>query len=656
MIPEIGHISLIIALIAAIMQCIFPLWGAHKNQHDLMRMARPTTYTQFFFVVIAFGCLMTSFINKDFSVINVAQNSNADLPTIYRICATWGSHEGSILLWAFMLAGWSCAVAIYSKHLPMPMLARTLGVLGFLSIGTILFTLVTSNPFLRIIPAALNGRDLNPLLQDPGMIIHPPMLYMGYVGTSVVFAFVIAALLSGKLDTAWARWSRPWITIAWCFLTIGIALGSGWAYYELGWGGWWFWDPVENASFIPWLLGTALIHSLAVTEKRGGFKMWTALLAILTFSMSLLGTFLVRSGVITSVHAFATDPERGIFILVFLAIVIGGSLTLYIIRAPKVVAGEEFDMVSRDAMLLTNNILLLVAASAVLLGTLYPLILEALGLGKISVGKPYFDAVFVPIMTPALFLMGVGPIARWRKASPIDLLTQLRWALGATVVSAAIVPLMMRSWTPGIGFGLVLAFWITAATLTNLISRIKMHPAPVMQALRQQSASYYGMMMAHIGVAMFIFGVTMVNGFEQEKDLRMSAGSSNSLAGYDFVLNSIKEVKGENYVAAQANISVFQDKQLIATMFPEKRKYFSSEMLMTEAAIHSGFQGDLYISLAEAVSNTEWGVKIQFKPFINWIWGGTLLMALGGFFAILDKKYRFSKPNKVPLLRPETAV
>jgi cytochrome c-type biogenesis protein CcmF len=611
-----------------------------------MQVARPTAYTQLIFVLIAFIALMTSFINKDFSVINVVQNSNADLPTIYRICATWGSHEGSILLWGLMLALWSSAVALFSKNLTLPILARTLGVLGFISFGTILFTLVTSNPFLRMFPAAANGSDLNPLLQDPGMIIHPPMLYMGYVGTSVVFSLAIAALLSGKLDTAWARWSRPWITIAWCFLTIGIALGSGWAYYELGWGGWWFWDPVENASFMPWLLGTALIHSLAVTEKRGGFKMWTALLAILTFSMSLLGTFLVRSGVITSVHAFASDPERGIFILIFLAILIGGSLTLFSIRAPKAVAGEEFDLVSKDSMLLTNNILLLVAAAAVLLGTLYPLILEALGLGKLSVGKPYFDAVFVPLMTPALFLMGVGPITRWRSAKPIDLLTQLRWALGATVVSAVFAPFVLRSWTPGIGFGLFLAVWITAASFVNLFNRIKSHPATLMVALRQQSSSYYGMLIAHIGVAVFIFGVTMVNGFEEEKDLRMSAGTSNSLAGYDFVLNNIQQVQGENYVAAQANITVTKDNQLITVMKPEKRKYFSSQMLMTEAAIHTSFTGDLYISMAEAISNTEWGVKIQFKPFINWIWGGAFLIALGGFFAVMDKKYRFKKNQK----------
>ena len=647
MIPEIGHLALIIAFVLALLQCVLPIWGAQVGNYQLMAVARPTATLQLLFVSIAYCALIFSFINNDFSVLNVAENSNSSLPTIYRICASWGSHEGSILLWALMLAGWSCAVAIFSKHLPQPVLARTLGVMGFISVGTILFTLVTSNPFVRLLPAAANGRDLNPLLQDPGMIIHPPMLYMGYVGSSVVFSLAIAALLSGKLDTAWARWSRPWITLSWCFLTVGIALGSAWAYYELGWGGWWFWDPVENASFMPWLLGTALIHSLAVTEKRGGFKMWTALLAILTFSLALLGTFLVRSGVITSVHAFATDPQRGIFILLFLAILIGGSLTLFAIRAPKASTGEEFDLVSKESMLLTNNILLIVATGAVLLGTLYPLIIDALQLGKLSVGKPYFDAVFIPIMTPALFLMGVGPITRWRGAPTIELILQLKWALGVTVISAAIAPFIMRSWTPLIGFGLLLAVWIVVASMSNLITRLKNHPNHWLSALKLQSASYYGMLLAHIGVAVFIFGVTMVSGFEEEKDLRMSAGSKSSLAGYEIRFNQVSEITGPNYVAAQGNISVFKDDKLVTMMYPQKRKYDSSQMLMTEAAIYNSFVGDLYISMAEPVSPSEWGIKIQFKPFINYIWLGCFLMALGGIFAVSDKKYRFKPIAKV---------
>jgi cytochrome c-type biogenesis protein CcmF len=445
------------------------------------------------------------------------------------------------------------------------------------------------------------------------------------------------------LDSSWARWSRPWITTAWCFLTIGIALGSAWAYYELGWGGWWFWDPVENASFMPWLLGTALIHSLAVTEKRGGFKMWTALLAILTFSMSLLGTFLVRSGVITSVHAFATDPTRGIFILIFLAILIGGSLTLFALRAPRASIGESFDTISKDSMLLANNILLLVSAFTVLLGTLYPLILDALGLGKISVGQPYFNAVFIPLMAPALFLMGIGPITKWRSAQPIELATQLRWALAITVITSAIAALTMRSWTALIGFGLFIAIWIVSATINNLIARLRLHPQGFLTGLKIQSMSYYGMVIAHLGVAVFVFGVTMVTGFEEEKDLRMQAGSSSELAGYQIRFDGVKEVLGSNYTAAQGQITISKDGQVLTVMQPEKRKYFSSEMLMTEAAIYSKVSGDMYISMAEPVSKTEWGVKVQYKPFVSWIWAGAFLIALGGFFAILDKKYR-TKP------------
>ena len=643
MIPEIGHIALITAFVVALLQCVLPLWGAHTHQVRLMAIAKPAAFAHFVMILVAFACLIYAFMNNDFSVLNVAENSNASLPMIYRICASWGSHEGSILLWGLMLSGWGLAVACFSKNLPSFVLARTLGVMGFISSGTLLFTIATSNPFLRILPPALNGRDLNPLLQDPGMIIHPPMLYMGYVGTSVVFSLAIAALLSGKLDSSWARWSRPWITTAWCFLTLGIALGSAWAYYELGWGGWWFWDPVENASFMPWLLGTALIHSLAVTEKRGGFKMWTALLAILTFSMSLLGTFLVRSGVITSVHAFATDPTRGIFILIFLAVLIGGSLTLFALRAPRASIGESFDTVSKDSMLLANNILLLVSAFTVLLGTLYPLILDALGLGKISVGQPYFNAVFIPLMAPALFLMGVGPITKWRSAKPIELATHLRWALAITVITSAVAALTMRSWTALIGFGLFIAIWIVCATINNLIARLRLHPQGFLTGFKIQPLSYYGMVIAHLGVAVFVFGVTMVTGFEEEKDLRMQAGSTSELAGYQIRFDGVKEVLGSNYTAAQGQITISKEGQVLTVMQPEKRKYFSSEMLMTEAAIYSKVSGDMYISMAEPVSKSEWGVKVQYKPFISWIWAGAFLIALGGFFAILDKKYR-TKP------------
>lgn len=647
MIPELGQVALVLALFASILQCAPPLIGAHKNNLQLMALARPSSAIQLLGTSIAFICLITLFINNDFSVLNVASNSNSSLPLIYRICASWGSHEGSILLWCLMLAGWSFAVARFSKHLPLVMVARILGIMGFISIGTLLFTLFTSNPFIRLIPAVANGKDLNPLLQDPGMIIHPPMLYMGYVGMSVVFAFAIAALLGGRLDTAWARWSRPWITIAWCFLTIGIGLGSAWAYYELGWGGWWFWDPVENASFMPWLLGTALIHSLAVTEKRGAFKMWTALMAILAFSLSLLGTFLVRSGVITSVHAFATDPTRGIFILVFLAIVIGGSFTLFALRAPKAASGETFDTVSKESMLLANNVLFMVATAAVLLGTLYPLVLDALGIGKLSVGKPYFEAVFVPIMTPAIFLMGIGPIAKWRKAPVIELMTKLKWALGVTVVTVVITPFILRSWTPMIGLGLALAAWITITSIANVWLRIKENSArPWYITLKNQTASYYGMLLAHIGVAVFILGVTMVSGLEEEKDVRMSAGTVATVAGYQFKFDGLQTVKGQNFTATQGQLTVTKGDKTIARLFPEKRAYHSSQMPMTEAAIHSGFTGDLYVSMAEPVSDTEWGIKIQFKPFVSWIWFGCLFMALGGLLAMLDIRYRRSRNNQ----------
>ena len=472
MIPEIGQFALILALLLALTQGVLPIVGAARAIPAWIRVARPAAQGQFVFVAIAFGCLAWSFVNNDFSVLNVATNSNSQLPLHYRFAATWGSHEGSLLLWVLMLDVWTVAVTVFSRHLPEEMVARVLGVMGLVSVGFLLFMLLTSNPFERLFPAAADGRDLNPLLQDPGMVIHPPMLYMGYVGFSVAFAFAIAALLGGKLDATWARWSRPWTTLAWCFLTLGIMLGSWWAYYELGWGGWWFWDPVENASFMPWLVGTALIHSLAVTEKRGSFKSWTVLLAICAFSLSLLGTFLVRSGVLTSVHAFATDPKRGIFILAFLTLVIGGSLALFAWRAPRVGLGGKFELVSRESMLLANNVLLAVAAGSVLLGTLYPLFLDALNLGKISVGPPYFDAVFVPLMAPAVFLMGIGPLARWKEASLPELAVRLKWALGVSLITALLLPFVLGKWTPLIAFGLLLAAWIIATTVVTLKYRL----------------------------------------------------------------------------------------------------------------------------------------------------------------------------------------
>jgi cytochrome c-type biogenesis protein CcmF len=656
MIPELGQFALILAWCLAVTQSVLPLLGAARGIPNFMALARPAAQGQFVFIAIAFACLAYSFMNNDFSVLNVAQNSNSQLPTHYRFAATWGSHEGSLLLWSLMLAGWTAGVTIFSRHLPDAMVARVLGVLGLVSVGFISFMLLTSNPFDRLIPAAADGRDLNPLLQDPGMVIHPPMLYMGYVGFSVAFAFAVAALISGRLDATWARWSRPWTTVAWGFLTVGIALGSGWAYYELGWGGWWFWDPVENASFMPWLAGTALMHSLAVTEKRGGFKSWTVLLAILAFSLSLLGTFLVRSGVLTSVHSFANDPKRGIFILAFLAFVIGGSLLLFAWRAPRVGLGGRFEMVSREAMLLSNNVLLVVAAGSVLLGTLYPLFLDALGLGKISVGPPYFEAVFLPLMSPAIFLMGIGPIARWKEAKLPELLVRLKWAVAVSLLTALLLPVVMGGWTPLVAFGVLLAAWIVATQAAALSSKIRNTAGSSIQArLARISASHYGMVLAHFGVAVFILGVTLVKGYETQKDVRMEAGDTVSIGAYTFRFEGVKEVAGPNYQAMRGNFTVLKNGAPYSTMHPEKRFYPVQRQAMTEADIDAGFLRDLYVSLGEPVGRAAWTVRIYHKPFVDWIWGGCALMALGGFLAASDRRYRLKTPRKEEMAVADTA-
>lgn len=647
MIPELGNFALILAMLLALIQGTLPIIGAARGIPAWIALARPAVQGQFVFIMIAFGCLAYSFATNDFSVLNVASNSNSQLPLHFRIAATWGSHEGSLLLWVTMLAGWSVAVSVFSRKLPDDMVARVLGVLGLVSVGFILFLLFTSNPFDRLLPAAVDGSDLNPLLQDPGMVLHPPMLYMGYVGFSVAFAFAVAALLSGQLDAAWARWSRPWTTVAWVFLTTGIMIGSWWAYYELGWGGWWFWDPVENASFMPWLVGTALIHSLAVTEKRGSFKSWTVLLAILAFSLSLLGTFLVRSGVLTSVHAFATDPARGIFILVYLVVVIGFSLTLFAWRAPKVGLGGNFELVSRETMLLVNNVLLLVAAGSVMLGTLYPLIIDALNLGKISVGPPYFEAVFVPLMTPALFLIGLGPIARWKKASLPDLMVRMRWAFAVSMVTAAIVPFVMGEWKPMVSFGLLMAFWIMASVVVGIKHRLaNSGEGGIFARLSRQSRSYYGMHCAHLGVAVFIVGVTLVNGYEIEKDVRMDIGSTVSLKDYTFQFNGTKATPGPNYRAMRGEILVTKNDQKIGLLHPEKRTYNASGMPMTEAAIDTGLTRDLYVALGEPLEDGAWIVRVYHKPFVLWIWLGCIFMALGGILAATDRRYRLAFKKK----------
>jgi cytochrome c-type biogenesis protein CcmF len=643
MIPEIGHFALILALCVAVVQGSLPIYGAAVGSAALMSVAKPAARGQFLLVLLAFCCLGYAFAVKDFSVLYVASTSNSHLPLHYRLAAIWGAHEGSLLLWTFILTVWMVAVTFFSEHLPAAMRARILGVMGLISLGFILFMLTVSNPFERLIPAAADGRDLNPLLQDPGMVMHPPMLYMGYVGFSVAFAFAIAALLGGNLDAAWARWSRPWTTAAWCFLTVGIALGSGWAYYELGWGGWWFWDPVENASFMPWLAGTALIHSLAVTDKRGGFKVWTVLLAILAFSLSLVGTFLVRSGVLTSVHAFATDPKRGLFILVFLAIVIGGSLVLYAWRAPRVGLGGGFDMVSREALLLGNNVLLVAALGSVFLGTLYPLFLDAMGLGKISVGPPYFDTVFVPLMTPAIFLMGIGPLAQWKKASLPDLALRLRWAFGASVVTAVLLPFVLGKWTPLLSLGLLLASWIVTTAAVNVWERVsRLVGTSVMSALATLPRAYWGMVVAHCGIAVFIVGVTMVKGFEVEQDLRMNVGETSTIGGYTFRFDGVQNIKGPNYTAARGMFHVSRGGHDVTDMFPEKRHYPVQNQAMTEAAIDTGLLRDLYVSLGEPLPGGAWSVRLYHKPFIDWIWGGCLIMALGGVLAMTDRRYRLA--------------
>jgi cytochrome c-type biogenesis protein CcmF len=645
-IPEIGHFLLWLALGVSFALGVVPLVGAGQQRRDWMQLARPLSAAFFVLVALAFLCLVASFVRHDFSVLNVASNSNSALPLEYRIAASWGSHEGSLLLWVLMLAGWTLAVARFSQHLPLPVVARTLAVMGLIGIGFLLFMLITSNPFDRLVPTPPDGRDLNPLLQDPGMVFHPPLLYMGYVGFSVAFAFAVAALISGQLDAAWARWTRPWTTMAWVFLTIGIALGSWWAYYELGWGGWWFWDPVENASFMPWLVGTALIHSLAVTEKRGSFKSWTVLLALMAFSLSLLGTFLVRSGVLSSVHAFATDPARGLFILAFLVVTVGASLALYAWRAPTVGLGARFGMVSKETSLLANNVVLIVATAAVLLGTMYPLLLDALGMGKISVGPPYFDTVFMPLMAPALFLMGVGPIARWREAQIPELAKRLRWAFGVAVVAAILTGFIAGR----IGFastlGLFLAYWIVASIATDLWERVDPKGEGVKglwRRLRQIPRASVGMMLAHFGVAAFCFGVAMVKSYEVERDLKMDIGESTTVSGYTFTFRGAREVTGPNYDAMRGLVEVTRGDKLVARMEPEKRIYRVQQNPMTEAAIDPGLTRDLYVSLGEPAEGAAWIVRVYVKPFIDWIWGGCVLMALGGILAVSDRRYRARK-------------
>ncbi len=643
MIVELGHYALILALLVALLQGVLPLVGAHKRNWHWQSLARPAAVLQFLLITLSFSALAYAFQANDFSVLYVAEHSNTRLPAMYRFAAVWGGHEGSLLLWLELLAVWTVSVALFSRQMPLAMVARVISVLGLISTGFLLFVLTTSNPFERLFPMPLEGKDLNPLLQDPGLVIHPPMLYMGYVGFSVAFAFAIAALLAGRLDVTWARWSRPWTLVAWVFLSFGIGLGSWWAYTELGWGGWWFWDPVENASLMPWLCGTALIHSLMVTEKRGGFKAWTVLLAISAFSLSLLGTFLVRSGVLNSVHAFASDPTRGVFILIFLAVVVGSSLTLFAWRAGAVSLGGEMAWVSRESVLLANSVLLVVATAAVLLGTLYPMVIDALNLGKLSVGPPYFNTVFVPLMVPVFFLMVLGVRARWRASTLQEWLHPLRRIGVLSLLSGALVSLYM-GWSWGVALGVALGAWVLLGTLEPAIERMR-KPGRI-------PLSFYAMHCAHIGMALVLIGVTLVKGYELESNVRIAAGDTVTLGGYTFTLQKVSEVTGPNYVAKRAEVRVTRDGVAISTLFPEKRRYPSTAMPMTEAAIDSNLRRDLYISLGEPLNNPqqEWSMRFYVKPFLSWIWLGVLMMVLGGILGVSDRRYRRATSAALPLV------
>ncbi|MFP4138324.1 MAG: heme lyase CcmF/NrfE family subunit [Halomonas sp.] len=642
MIPEIGHYALAIAMLMAAVQGVMPLAGVATRRPLWMAYARPMATGQLLFVAVAYVCLSASYMLDDFSVANVANNSNSMLPWYYKLSAVWGNHEGSVLLWSLMLAAWGFFAAHFSRELPRDMVARVLGVLGLVSTGFLAFVLFTSNPFDRLLPnVPSDGADLNPLLQDVGLILHPPMLYMGYVGFSVVFAFAIAALLGGRLDAAWARWARPWTNLAWAFLTVGIALGSWWAYYELGWGGWWFWDPVENASLLPWLTGTALIHSLAVTEKRGAFKSWTLLLAIFTFSLSLLGTFLVRSGVLTSVHAFANDPSRGQFILVLLGITVGLSLLVFALRAPRVSHKVGFTWLSRDALLMINNILLVIMTITVLMGTVYPLLLDALDLGKISVGPPYFNALFVPLTLALALFMGLGQVARW-KQTPVMLLVKRLWlaAVGAVVLGAGLPLLFAERWSPAVAIGLIAALWIVLPMLRDLFEKTR-NASSIGAGLKKLSLAYWGMQLGHLGVAVTIVGVAVVSNYSIERNVRMSPGDSVEVAGYTFTMNELSSRQGANFLADRANITVQRgDSRRSFTMNPEKRLYLATRMPMSQVALRPGFLRDLYVAMGEDLGDDSWALRVQFKPMVRWLWLGGLLMAGGGVLAVADRRYR----------------
>lgn len=652
MIPEIGQFALVLALLMALIQGTIPLIGAHRGTPALMATAHTAVAGQFMFLVIAYITLTYAFITHDFSVAYVANHSNSMLPLMYRISGVWGGHEGSLLLWALMLGGWSLAVSIFSKGLPTDMAARTVAVMGLVSVGILSFTLFTSNPFQGMFPVPADGRDLNPLLQDPGLVIHPPMLYMGYVGLAVPFAIAVAALIGGRLDAAWARWTRPWATTAWAFLGTGIALGSWWAYYTLGWGGWWFWDPVENASLMPWLAATALIHSLAATEKRGAFRSWTVLLAITAFSLSLLGTFLVRSGVLVSVHAFATDPTRGIYILMLLLTIVGISFALYAWRAPSVRSHAEFHPVSREGGLLANNVILTVALAAVLLGTLYPLFLDALNMGKISVGPPYFNAVFAPLMVPLIFLVGLGPMLRWKQSSALELSKRLWHTLLAALVVGVVFPLVMEgSITFMVFLGVGLGVWIMFSMIHDLISRARKQ-GKGLSALFKLPAGYWGMTVSHFGFAILVIGITMLMAFEQDQDVRLGLGQSHTLGAYTYELQEVYPVKGPNWEAMEARVKVTRDDRHVADLFPQRRLYIVQNMPMAQASYKSNLRRDIFVALGEPMSGNTWSLRLYHNPFQSWLWIGSIFIVLGGLVAATDRRYRVFSRNRAVAVEP----
>ena len=660
MIAEYGHVALIIALCLSIAQAIVPMAGSFTGYRTWMRLGHSLALGQLVFVAISFACLTAAFVQDDFSLQYVADNSNTLLPTQFKISAVWGAHEGSLLLWALILAVWSAAVALFSSHLPLVLSSRVLSILGAISVGFGLFILLTSNPFARILPfSPTEGGDLNPLLQDFGLIVHPPMLYMGYVGFSVAFAFAVAALIGGQFDSAWARWARPWINSAWVFLTIGITLGSWWAYYELGWGGWWFWDPVENASLMPWLVGTALVHSISVTEKRGAFRSWTLLLAILAFSLSLLGTFLVRSGVLTSVHAFANDPERGVFILAFLGLVVGSSLLLFALRGPVVQRQQgdteavSYSGLSREMMLLLNNVLLISAMAMILIGTLYPLIADVLDLGKISVGPPYFNFFFVPMSLGLMVAMGFAVFSRWKKTDASMLLQKGMVPFLISLSAALTLPLFLAesiSWetysmTAVITLGA--SFWVVTMSLEDLwqkldrgSSKAASNVSSRLKSITKLPGSYWGMQVAHIGIAVCALGVGLSSVYDVQKDVRMVPGDRVEVAGYEFTFDNLSFVQGPNFGASRAQISAYKNDRLVAVLHPEKRKYEARNQVMTEAALDAGLTRDLYVSLGEPLKGDAWAIRLHVKPFVRCIWLGGLMIGLGGLLSVMDKRYR----------------